>query len=45
MAEFLLPVMPGLDPGIHQSLQEFCESDGSPGQARQDGNTLLGTAK
>jgi hypothetical protein len=27
-------VMPGLDPGIHLSLQNFFEEDGSPGQAR-----------
>jgi hypothetical protein len=28
-------VMPGLDPGIHQSYKEFFEVDGLPGQARQ----------
>jgi hypothetical protein len=27
-------VMPGLDPGIHPSSQNFFEEDGSPGQAR-----------
>jgi len=28
-------VMPGLDPGIHQSSQDFFNVDGLPGQARQ----------
>jgi hypothetical protein len=28
-------VMPGLDPGIHPSSQEFSQGDGLPDQARQ----------